>query len=81
MKDGIFGLILSHLKESLGCLRIPAFLHQDIYNLTVLVYRLVKGKQNYLYCAVDLQGNTLDFLLMAKRDKNLYLIVVQQTPN
>ena len=28
----------------------------------------VKGKQKYLYCAVDSQGNTLDFLLTAKRD-------------
>ncbi len=28
----------------------------------------VKGKQKYLYRAVDCQGNTLDFLLTAKRD-------------
>ena len=28
----------------------------------------VKGKQKYLYRAVDSQGNTLDFLLTAKRD-------------
>jgi IS6 family transposase len=31
-------------------------------------YILVKGKQKYLYRAVDSQGNTLDFLLTAKRD-------------
>lgn len=31
-------------------------------------YILVKGKQKYLYRAVDAQGNTLDFLLSAKRD-------------
>ncbi len=31
-------------------------------------YILVKGKQKYLYRAVDSQGNTLDFLLSAKRD-------------
>ena len=31
-------------------------------------YILVKGKQKYLYRAVDSTGNTLDFLLSAKRD-------------
>ena len=31
-------------------------------------YILVKGKQKYLYRAVDSAGNTLDFLLTAKRD-------------
>lgn len=31
-------------------------------------YILVKGKQKYLYRAVDSQGHTLDFLLTAKRD-------------
>ncbi len=31
-------------------------------------YILVKGKQKYLYRAVDSQGNTVDFLLTAKRD-------------
>ena len=31
-------------------------------------YILVKGKQKYLYRAVDSVGNTLDFLLSAKRD-------------
>ena len=31
-------------------------------------YILVKGKQKYLYRAVDSQGNTLDFLLSAKPD-------------
>lgn len=31
-------------------------------------YILVKGKQKYLYRAVDSQGHTLDFLLSAKRD-------------
>ena len=31
-------------------------------------YILVKGKQKYLYRAVDSEGNTLDFLLTAKRD-------------
>ena len=31
-------------------------------------YILVKKKQKYLYRAVDSQGNTLDFLLSAKRD-------------
>lgn len=30
-------------------------------------YILVKGKQKYLYRAVDSAGNTLDFLLSAKR--------------
>ncbi len=29
-------------------------------------YILVKGKQKYLYRAVDSQGNTLDFLLTAR---------------
>ena len=31
-------------------------------------YILVKGKQKYLYRAVDSMGNTLDFLLTAKRN-------------
>ena len=31
-------------------------------------YIKVKGKDRYLYCAVDSQGNTLNFLLTAKRD-------------
>ncbi len=31
-------------------------------------YIEVKGKQKYLYRAVDSDGNTLDFLLSAKRD-------------
>ena len=31
-------------------------------------YILVKGKQKYLYRAVDSTGNTLDFLLTAKQD-------------
>ncbi len=31
-------------------------------------YIKVKGKDRYLYRAVDSQGNTLDFLLTAKRD-------------
>ncbi len=31
-------------------------------------YIKVKGKDKYLYRAVDSQGNTLDFLLTAKRD-------------
>ncbi len=31
-------------------------------------YILVKGKQKYLYRAVDSTGNTLDFLLTARRD-------------
>ena len=31
-------------------------------------YILVKGKQKYLYRAVDSDGHTLDFLLTAKRD-------------
>ena len=31
-------------------------------------YILIKGKQKYLYRAVDSAGNTLDFLLTAKRD-------------
>jgi len=31
-------------------------------------YIKVKGKNRYLYRAVDSQGNTLDFLLTAKRD-------------
>jgi transposase-like protein len=31
-------------------------------------YILVKGKQKYLYRAVDSQENALDFLLSAKRD-------------
>ena len=32
-------------------------------------YSKVKGKWKYLYRAVDSQGNTIDFLLSAKRDK------------
>jgi len=32
-------------------------------------YVKVKGKWKYLYRAVDSQGNTIDFLLRAKRDK------------
>ena len=31
-------------------------------------YIKVKGENKYLYRAVDSQGNTLDFLLTAKRD-------------
>lgn len=31
-------------------------------------YINIKGVWNYLYCAVDSQGNTLDFMLSAKRD-------------
>ena len=31
-------------------------------------YVKVKGKWTYFYCAVDKQGNTVDFLLTAKRD-------------
>lgn len=31
-------------------------------------YILVKGEDKYLYRAVDSKGNTLDFLLSAKRD-------------
>ncbi len=33
-------------------------------------YIKVKGKWKYLYRAVDSQGNTIDFLLRAKRDKD-----------
>ena len=33
-------------------------------------YIKVKGAGKYLYQAVDSQGNTLDFLLTAKRDAN-----------
>ena len=33
-------------------------------------YIKVKGKWKYLYRAVDSQGNTIDFILRAKRDKN-----------
>ena len=41
-------------------------------------YILVKGKQKYLYRAVDFQGNTLDFLLTAKRGaKAAKLLVVR----
>ena len=32
-------------------------------------YIKVKGKDRYLYCAVDSTGQTIDFLLTAKRDK------------
>jgi putative transposase len=32
-------------------------------------YLRVKGRWKYLYRAVDKQGNTVDFLLTAKRDK------------
>ncbi|NIB44971.1 IS6 family transposase [Pseudomaricurvus alkylphenolicus] len=32
-------------------------------------YLLVKGQWKYLYRAVDKEGNTIDFLLSAKRDK------------
>ena len=32
-------------------------------------YIKVKGVRNYLYRAVDKAGNTIDFLLAAKRDK------------
>ena len=33
-------------------------------------YIKVKGKQYYLYRAIDSAGNTLDFILSAKKDKN-----------
>jgi putative transposase len=33
-------------------------------------YIKIKGEWKYLYRAVDKQGNTIDFLLTAKRDKN-----------
>ncbi len=32
-------------------------------------YIKVKGKWKYLYRAVDSAGNTIDFMLSAKRDK------------
>ncbi len=32
-------------------------------------YLLIKGQWKYLYRAVDKEGNTIDFLLTAKRDK------------
>jgi len=32
-------------------------------------YFLVKGTWKYLYRAVDKQGNTIDFLLTARRDR------------
>ena len=31
-------------------------------------YVKVKKQWNYLYCAVDSQGNTIDFLLTVRRD-------------
>ena len=36
-------------------------------------YIKVKGQWKYLYRAVDKQGNTIDFLLTAKRDKKAAL--------
>jgi transposase-like protein len=32
------------------------------------IYVKIKGRWTYLYCAVDKAGNTIDFLLRAKRD-------------
>ena len=46
----------SHLRPTNGLWRVDE------------TYILVKGKQKYLYRAIDSQGNTLDFLLTAKRD-------------
>ena len=37
------------------------------------IYIKVKGKWRYYYRALDKQGNTIDFLLMAKRDKKAAL--------
>jgi len=48
---------------------------RNIKKRTALRWRLdetyikIKGEWNYLYRAVDKQGNTIDFLLTAKRDK------------
>ncbi len=42
-------------------------------------YILVKGKQTYLYRAVDSQGNTLDFLLTAKREAKAAKRFLRQT--
>src|SRR4028118_666984 len=42
-------------------------------------YILVKGKQKYLYRAVDSAGNTLDFLLTAKRDTKAAKRVLRKT--
>ena len=33
-------------------------------------YIKVRGQWKYLYCAVDKDGNTVDFLLRAHRDKS-----------
>ena len=49
--------------------RLRSHLHQTNDSWRVdETYILVKGKQKYLYRAVDSTGNTLDFLLSAKRD-------------
>lgn len=44
-------------------------------------YIKVKGKWKYLYRAVDSQGNTLDFLLSAKRDASAAKRFLQKTLN
>ena len=42
-------------------------------------YIKVKGEDRYLYRAVDSQGNTLDFLLTAKRDALFRKTVLPQS--
>ncbi len=51
--------IRKHLKPTNGSWRLDG------------TYIKVKGEWKYLYCAVDSDGNTIDFMLSAKRDRKL----------
>ena len=48
--------------------RPPLRLTNDSWRVDETYILVNKGKQKYLYRAVDSQGNTLEFLLNAKRD-------------
>jgi transposase-like protein len=43
-------------------------LQHQLFNLTIPTYIRIKGKAKYLYRAVDKHGQTIGFLLTARRD-------------